>query len=91
MDKTLKVIDIMDVYSDMEIATIGIEATKKIDAVKMFALESDLEFATVHTAYFEHYSSGSVDARISFHGTSDEIWAYDVESSKVKTFVLARI
>lgn len=90
MEKKYKVIDIMDVYSGMEISIIGMQAGKLVDAAKMFAVEGDIEFAIVDTAYFEHYSSGSIDARISFIGTDEEIWAEEV-NGKLSTFVLANV
>lgn len=87
----IKIVNIMDVYSGMEISTTEVEAGKVVDAAKMFAVDGDIKFAIVDTAYFEHYSSGSVDARISFVGTDEEIWASDVDNGKVHTFVLAKI
>ena len=84
--KNLKVANINDVYKGMEIATVCVIAKNKTEALSIFASESDIEFAIVHTAYFEHASSGEVGARISFDGTDDEIWASDVEN--VRTYVL---
>ena len=84
--KNLKVADINNVGKGMEIATVCVVAKNMAEARVIFSEETDLEFATVHTAYFEHASSGEVGARISFDGIDDEIWASDVEN--VKTFVL---
>lgn len=84
--KNLKVANINDVYKGMNIATVCVVAKNMTEARALFSEETDLEFATVHTAYFEHASSGEVGARISFNETDDEIWADDVDS--VRTYVL---
>jgi hypothetical protein len=89
MTKTIKkpeVKNINNIGKGMEVATECVVAKNMTEAFAIFSEMSDITFATVDTAYFEHASDGSVGARISFEGTDEEIWADDVDS--VRTYVL---
>ena len=84
--KNLKVANINNIGKGMEVSTECVVAKNMTEALAIFSELTDITFATVDVAYFEHDSNGDVGARISFEGTDEEIWADDVDS--VKTYVL---
>jgi hypothetical protein len=81
-NKNLKVVNILDVYKGMSISTECVVAKNLSEASRIFSEMADITIATIDTAYYEHASSGKTDARISFEGTDEEIWAEDVETDK---------